>query len=285
MRIQALILAAVLAAAPATALTVLTGSVKAPDGVEIRYEAGGNGEPAIVFVHGWSCDRMYWREQAAHFAKTRRMVAIDLAGHGESGLGRQRYTIEAFGADVKAVVESLGLKRVVLVGHSMGGPVTLEAARLMPERVVALVPIDTLGRVGQATSAEEKQAFLAPMRADFRTATGKFVRDFMFTPKSDPALVDRIAQDMASAPKDVALSALENLFDYDEVKALAAVKAPLRLINTDRWPTDLAAARKPKPDVQLAVMPGLGHFPMLEDPAEFNRLLEHALRDLTAPAR
>ena len=285
MRIQALILAAALAAAPATALTVLTGSVKAPDGVEIRYEAGGNGEPAIVFVHGWSCDRTYWREQAAVFAKTRRMVAIDLAGHGESGLGRQRYTIEAFGADVKAVVESLGLKRVVLVGHSMGGPVTLEAARLMPERVVALVPIDTLGRVGQATSAEEKQAFLAPMRADFRAATGKFVRDFMFTPKSDPALVDRIADDMAKAPSEVALSALESLIDYDEAKALAAVTAPLRLINADRWPTDLAAARKHKPDVQLAVMPGVGHFLMLEDPAEFNRLLERALRDLIAPAR
>ena len=283
MRTQVLVLAAALAASPAAALTVLTGSVKAPDGVEIRYEAAGNGEPAIVFVHCWSCDRSYWSGQAAHFAKSRRIVAIDLAGHGESGLGRQRYTIEAFGADVKAVIGALGLKRVVLVGHSMGGPVTLEAARLMPETVVALVPIDTLGRVGEKTSPEEKQVFLDPMRADFGAATRKFVRDFMFTPKSDPALADRIAQDMAAAPADVALSALESLVDYDEAKALAAIKAPLRLINADRWPTDLAAARKYKPDVQLAVMPGLGHFPMLEDAAEFNRLLERALQELAAP--
>ena len=181
---------------------------------------------------------------------------------------------------MKAVVDALGLKRVVLVGHSMGGPVILEAARLMPEKVAALVPIDTLGRVGEKTSPEEKRAFLDPMRADFAAATRKFVRDFMFTPKSDPALAERIAQDMAAAPKEVALSALENLADYDEAAALAAIKAPLRLINTDRWPTDLAAARKYKPDVQLAVMPGLGHFPMLEDPAEFNRLLERALKDL-----
>jgi pimeloyl-ACP methyl ester carboxylesterase len=283
LRTHALVLAAVLAASPAAPLTVLTGSVKAPDGVEIRYEAAGNGEPAIVFVHGWSCDRSYWSGQAAHFARGRRIVAIDLAGHGESGLGRQRYTIEAFGADVKAVVDALGLKRVVLVGHSMGGPVTLEAARLMPERVVALVPIDTLGRVGQETSAEEKRAFLEPMRADFVAATRKFVLDFMFTPHSDPALAERIAQDMAAGPREVGLSALESLFDYDEAKALAAVKAPLRLINADRWPTDLAAARKHKPDVQLAVMPGLGHFPMLEDAAEFNRLLERALEDLATP--
>lgn len=76
--------------------------------------------------------------------------------------------------------------------------------------------------------------------------------------------------------------ALESLIDYDEAEALAAVKAPLRLINSDRWPTDLAAARRHKPDVELAVMPGLGHFPMLEDPAEFNRLLERALAELAA---
>jgi len=70
---------------------------------------------------------------------------------------------------------------------------------------------------------------------------------------------------------------------FTQSAALAAIKAPLRLINADRWPTDLAAARKYKPDVQLAVMPGLGHFPMLEDPAEFNRLLERALKELLAP--
>ena len=107
----------------------------------------------------------------------------------------------------------------------------------------------------------------------------------VFTPKSDPALVDRIADHMAKAPSEVALSAIESLIDYDEAKALAAVAAPLRLINADRWPTDLAAARKHKPDVQLAVMPGVGHFLMLEDPAEFNRLLERALHDRIAPAR
>ncbi|HKZ32738.1 MAG TPA: alpha/beta hydrolase [Vicinamibacteria bacterium] len=283
MKTHALVLAGLLLASPAAALTVLTGSVKAPDGVEIHYEAAGNGEPALVFVHCWSCDRSYWSGQAAHFAKSRRTVAIDLAGHGESGRERQRYTVEAFGADVKALVDALGLKRVVLVGHSMGGPVILEAARLMPEKVAALVPIDTLHRVGQKTSPEERRALLDPMRADFAGAARKFVRDFMFTPKSDPALADRIAQDMSAAPKAVALSALENLADYDEAAALAAIKAPLRLINADRWPTDLAAARKYKPDVQLAVMPGLGHFPMLEDPAEFNRLLERALKELLAP--
>jgi pimeloyl-ACP methyl ester carboxylesterase len=147
---------------------------------------------------------------------------------------------------------------------------------------VALVPIDTLGRVGERTAAEDKRAFLDPMRADFRAATQRFVRDFMFAAKSDPLLVARIAEDMSAAPPEVAVSALDSLIDYDEAVALARVSAPLRLINADRWPTDLAAARKSKPDLQLAVMPGVGHFPMLEDPAEFNRLLGRALAELAA---
>lgn len=282
MRTHALLLATVLAAAPAAAQITIDGSVKAPDGVTIRYEATGSGGPALVFVHGWSCDRSYWRAQVAHFGRGRRVVALDLAGHGESGLGRELYTIEAFGADVKAVVDALGLERVVLIGHSMGGPVTLEAARLMPQRVAALVPIDTLGRVGEQTSPAERKALLDPMRADFPAATRRFVRDFMFTPRSDASLVSHVVEDMAAAPKSVALAALEYLLDYNEAAALAATRAPLRLINSDRWPTDLRAARQRKPDLQLAVMPGVGHFPMLEDPAEFNRLLERALVELAA---
>jgi pimeloyl-ACP methyl ester carboxylesterase len=271
-----------LATSSAAALTVLTGSVKAPDGIEIRYQAAGNREPAIVLVHAWSCDRTYWREQFAHLARGRRVVAVDLAGHGESALGRRRHTIEAFGSDVKAVVDALGLRRVVLVGHSMGGPVTLEAARLMPERVVALVGIDTFARVGERATAEEKKAFLDPMRADYAAATRRLVRDFMFTAKSDPALAEQVAEDMAAAPAEVALSALESLLDYDEAGALDRLEAPMRLINADRWPTDLAAARRHKPDIQLTLMPGVGHFLMLENPAEFNRLLERALEELAA---
>jgi pimeloyl-ACP methyl ester carboxylesterase len=280
LRSRTLALVLLLAAAPAPALTVLNGSVKAPDGVEIHYEAAGNGEPAVVFVHGWSCDRGYWREQLAYFARTRRVVALDLAGHGESGRGRKAVSIAAFGADVKAVVDALDLRRVVLVGHSMGGPVTLEAARLLRGRVVALVPIDTLTSVDVRPTADEKRQLLDPLRADFPAATRRFVRTVMFTPRSDPALVERVAEAMAAAAPGPAVAALESLADYDEAAALEAVKPPMRLINADRWPTDLAALRRHKPDVQLAVMPGVGHFLMLEDPAEFNHLLERALSEL-----
>ncbi|MGI0150297.1 MAG: alpha/beta fold hydrolase [Thermoplasmata archaeon] len=148
------------------------GTVKSTDGVDIRYEVEGRGAPAIVFVHGWSCDRTYWRAQIEHFAKSHLVVAIDLAGHGDSGPGRKDWTIEAFGADVRAVLEALDLRDAVLVGHSMGGPVIVEASRLAPDRVAALVAVDTLADVEGKMSPEELEGFLAPMRADFRGGAG-----------------------------------------------------------------------------------------------------------------
>jgi len=257
------------------------GTAESPDGVEIRYEVSGSGSPPIVFVHGWSCDRTYWKEQIAHFSESHRVVAIDLGGHGESGLGREDWTIEAFGADVRAVLEALDVRGAVFVGHSMGGPVIVEAAKLAPERVAALVPVDHFQDVEHRVSPPELDAFLTPFRVEFSTAVDEFVRG-MFPARADPKLIDRIARDMAAAPPEVAISALESVFRYDEAAGLASVRRPMRLLNADKWPTDLEAARRHRPDVELAVMPRVGHFLMAEDPAEFNRLLARAVRELTS---
>jgi pimeloyl-ACP methyl ester carboxylesterase len=255
-------------------------SVESSDGVNIRYEMVGEGSPPIVFVHGWSCDRSYWREQVPHFAKTHRVVTIDLGGHGESGTGREDWTMAAFGADVKAVLEHADLRGAVLVGHSMGGPVILEAAKLAPGRVAALVPVDTLHDVDEPMSPEQIEGFVASLRADFGAATDQFVRG-MFAPGTEPELIDRIARDMSAAPPAVGISALVHTLRYDAASALAAVSIPVRVINADRWPTDLEAARRHKADLELAVMPRVGHFLMAEEPEEFNRWLERAVRELT----
>jgi pimeloyl-ACP methyl ester carboxylesterase len=273
---------AVLLTSLSLAVAPTLGTVKSSDGVDIRYEVAGTGSPAI-FVHGWSCDRTYWRPQIEYFMKSHRVVAIDLAGHGESGSNRKEWTIPAFGADVRAVLETLDLRGAVLVGHSMGGPVILEAARLAPGRVAALVPVDTLAEVDGRMSPEEREGFLGPIRAGFRAATESFVRQYMFTNHSDSKLIDRIAADMANAPPEVAIPAMESLFSYDEAAALARVTIPVRLLNADHFPTDLAAARRHKPDIELTVMPRVGHFLMAEDPEEFNRLLARAVRELTSP--
>ena len=110
------------------AQSVSTAVVPASDGVPIHYAVQGKGEPTLVFIHCWSCNRHLWDNQVVEFSKTHRVVTIDLPGHGESGLERKSWTVESFGDDVKQVVTKLNLKRVVLVGSSMGGPIAVTFA-------------------------------------------------------------------------------------------------------------------------------------------------------------
>jgi len=78
------------------------------DGTPISYEVFGKGEPTLVFVHGWSCDARYWSAQVPVFSKKFRVIVLDLAGHGHSGMSRTKYTMSSFGEDVRAVTESTG---------------------------------------------------------------------------------------------------------------------------------------------------------------------------------
>ena len=117
----------------------MRGVVTSRDGIPLVFEVHGAGAPAVVLVHGWSCDRSYWNGQVRPLAARYRTVTVDLAGHGESGSGRRALTMAAFGEDVVTVVEQLGADQVVLVGHSMGGDVIVEAALGLGDRVAGLV--------------------------------------------------------------------------------------------------------------------------------------------------
>jgi pimeloyl-ACP methyl ester carboxylesterase len=253
------------------------GTVPSADGVPIRYHVEGpaeSGRPVLVFVHCWSCDRHLWDEQVAHFAKRYRVVTLDLAGHGESGQGRKEWTIPAFGQDVASVVRALGLKRVILVGHSMGGPVILEAARALPDRVSGLVPVDTLLKVAAVSDPKEVEAFLAPLRADYKVGVAKFLRSALFVPTTDPKLADRIVAETQARPPAIALAALAANLAYDARPALQAIHVSIHAINSDKYPTDVEGNRRYAPQYQVTLMNGVGHYLMLEDPARFDGLLE-----------
>ena len=252
----------------------------AADGLPIHYELHGEGSPELVFVHGWCCDRGYWREQTDYFASEYTVVCLDLGGHGDSGLGRDAWTMAAFGQDVVAVVEKLNLHQVVLIGHSMGGNVVVEAAQQMPGRVKGVIGVDTFRTLGQVRPRAEVAAGIEPFRRDFTQTTEAFVRAAMFVPSSDVALVERIAKDMAAAPPEVGVSSGEQLDSHDaELQAgIHRLQVPVMLINSDFEVTDTAAAERYGITVDL--LSGTGHFVMLEDSDTFNNTLKGALQRL-----
>lgn len=249
------------------------------DNVEISYDARGKGKPALVFVHGWCCDERYWSYQVPYFASQYRVVTIDLAGHGLSGIDRRNWTIEAFGGDVVAVVEKLDLERVILIGHSMGGSVIIEAARRMPDRVVGLVGVDTLHNVETRYSRGQVEEFISGFKEDFRKNTQAFVRD-MFSAGTDPNIVEKIVEDMSSAPPWVAISSLRGYFHYDIMKALKEVKVAIYCINSDLLETNVEVNRRHTVSFDVKLMPGMGHFIMIENPDTFNRLLDEVISEL-----
>jgi pimeloyl-ACP methyl ester carboxylesterase len=253
-------------------------SATSADGVPIHFTHGGRGETTLVFIHGWSCDAGYWREQIGVLGRRCRVVAVDLAGHGSSGSDRKRFTMTAFGEDVRAVVDTVKAEKVVLVGHSMGGAVMLEAARLLGDRVVLLVGVDTLQDIEDEGTKEQLDQFLTGMRADFKGFVDGFVRS-SFPRDASKALVERIVADMASAPPSVAISAFSEVWSYDGKAALRTVSVPVVCINSTMRPTKVEANRKYAKDYSVVLMDGVGHFLMQERPAEFNKQLEKVLQE------
>lgn len=276
--LRLLLVCALVAASAAFAGT--PGVVPSADGTPIAYEVHGEGEPTLILVHGWSCDARYWREQSAHFAARHRVVAVDLAGHGHSGAGRREYTMRAFAEDVRAVADAVGGDQLILVGHSMGGLVIAEAARLLPGRVLGLIGVDALHDLGFPVTEDHAAEMIAPLEADFPAACRQFAAS-MIRPDADAALAEWIRADMAAAPKDVALSAMRQYMAQWISGAAPAVFAELPLpvvaVCADLWPVNAEANRRHMHSFEAIVLEGTDHFLMLGAAEEFNRALAEAI--------
>lgn len=253
---------------PASAPPVAS-TVAAPDGVPIAYTIRGGGSPTLVFIHGWMCDQTFWDAQTGPMSEANTVVTVDLPGHGLSGLDRVDWTLPAFGSDVRAVVEHLDLDRVILVGHSMGGPVALEAARLMPGRVIGVVAVDALQDAEFEYDPDQKAGFLAAWQEDFAGTCTSLVTS-MFPETADPALVDRVKTSMCEGPAESSVAQLQQFLDYDMRAALEAVDVPVRCINASQHPTDIDGNRAYHEDFDAVVVDGPGHFLMMETPEQFN---------------
>ena len=254
--------------------------VPSKDGTPISYEIHGTGEATLVFVHGWSCDARYWRAQIAHFSGKQRVVVLDLAGHGHSGTGRVDYSMAAFGEDVRAVTEAAGAQKVILIGHSMGGSVIAEAARLMPDRVIGLIGVDTLENIEYPLTQEEFKNMVAPLEKDFSTASRQFVGE-MISPQTDQGLREWILADVSAAPPTVALSAMNEMMTQyitgKAAKVFEEIRIPVISVNGDVWPINYEGNRRHMLSYEAIVLKNADHFLMMNRPEEFNAALGKAI--------
>jgi pimeloyl-ACP methyl ester carboxylesterase len=246
------------------------------DGVEIANVAGGAGVISLLFIHGGLANRRFWREQLTALAPRYRVVALDLAGHGTSGVNRTAWTIAAFAADVAAVADALALERVVLIGNSLGGAVALAAAPRLGGRAVGVIGVDTLHDLGQVIPAEWARARAEAFLRD-HGGTCRAMAEALFHPGAHPELLAWAEREMRATPAAVAAGMMEGFASFDLAEAARAAGVPVHAINGDLWPTSTAANRAIVPTFDAAIMKDAGHYPMLERPDEFNRLLVTAV--------
>jgi pimeloyl-ACP methyl ester carboxylesterase len=259
-----------------------SGFVLSADGVRIAFSSRGSGAPAVVFIHGGLANRSFWRDQVEPLSARYRVVTLDLAGHGDSGRNRAAWSLAAFGRDVQAVVHTLDLPKVVLVGNSLGGVVALEAAALMPGRAVGVIGVDTLQ---DGTERDDPAAVRARAQAFARDPQGacRAMIDMLFHPGAYPELRAWAEREMCATPSSVVVPMLESFEGYDMAGAFRRAGVPIRAINGDLFPTAIERNRTLEPTFDAVIMARSGHYPMLEQPEAFNRILTGLIDRLAPP--
>jgi pimeloyl-ACP methyl ester carboxylesterase len=262
-------LAVLLAAPPLAAATL--------DGMKIHSTSTGKGSKTLVFVHGWTCDDTSWAGQVPALSKQYRVITLDLPGHGQSGSPRDgKLSMGLFARAIEAVRVEQRVDNVVLVGHSMGTPVIRQYARLYPKHVAALVIVD--GFVFPQP-AQDARAVAPPLDVKQLTAPeGLKMREGMikgmFTPKTPADVQERVLKMMLAAPPETAAGAMTATFDTSNWKD-DVMTMPVYGIYADKsgLKGNPDFLKKVFPKIETVEMPGTGHFVMMEQPAEFNRLL------------
>src|SRR5262245_19589402 len=267
-RTYALFVIVTCAAATATAATV--------DGIPIHSSSSGGGAKTLILVHGWTCDETSWKDNVPDLSKHYRVITLDLPGHGKSGSTKDgMLTMDLFARAVEAVRAEAKADKVILVGHSMGTPVIRQYARLYPQHVTALVIVDGVVMApspnGRAvTPPVNPSQFEGP---DGLEARERFIKG-MFTLKTPVDVQKHVLKMMLAAPAATAAGAMVATFDPstfpDEVMTM-----PVYGIYAER--SQLLGVpeliKKIFPKMEYVEMPGTGHFVMMEQPEEFNRLL------------
>jgi pimeloyl-ACP methyl ester carboxylesterase len=244
------------------------------DGVKLFYDEAGSG-PAIVFIHGWCCNRRYFAPQYEHFSKRHHVIAVDLRGHGDSDKPDGEYSMPLFADDVAWMLGELGIPSALAVGHSMGGTVVGALAARHPELVKGAIAVDS-----GIVSSPRFLALLPPIlegleKPDYVNAARAMVEG-MFEPEDSPALRERILQEMTSAPQHVMVGSMR-ANGAQTAETVGRIAQPMLLISAGRFPTDLPALRTFAPKLRYAQTVGSGHFNQLEVPEQVNAMIERFL--------
>lgn len=261
-------------------------------GCTLHYDVSGQG-PAIVFTHSYLCDGRMFAHQVAALQRRWRVINVDLRGHGRSSAAVEPLDFDLFADDVLAVLDAEGVKSAVWAGLSMGGFTSMRAALKAPQRVSALVLMDTSARRDPWHKRIQHRLMRALVRSFGPKAVAGEIVKMMFcatTRREQPALVQSWRQDFLQCHVPSALAVAGALATRDDLRArLAQIRCPtLVLVGAEdrALPPDhsreLAAGI---PGARLVEVPRAGHLSTIEAPAMLTRHIEAFVESLQLPQR
>ena len=262
-------------------------------GDRVAYLDEGQGE-VILLIHGMAGSSQTWRSVIRPLSRTYRVVAPDLLGHGSSAKPRSDYSLGAFAVLLRDLLDELGVAQATVVGHSLGGGVAMQFVYQHPDYAQRLILIGSGGlgpdvgwtlRLLSAPGAEFIMPIIAPPPV---LSVGEKVRSLfakMGIESPRGAEIWNAYSSFSDAEtRQAFLRTLRSVVDFrgQSVSALNRLHVKANLPTMTIWgdqdaiiPVDHAyAAQATRPDVRLEVLPGVGHFPQVERPAQVVELIE-----------
>lgn len=256
-----------------------------PDGSEIFYKVVGKdtGSLPLVMIHGW-CSRLeIWEHQVRHFRKNHRILLLDRRGHGRSSTNGNGHDAAGHAADIAAVTQAAGLKRVVAIGHAGGCPGTLEFIRANPRRVRAGVMIDTY-LYPKPKRGDTNNPFGALVESQIENLQGTKAKSAFrawytsfFDAKGDRNVIRQVVAEAANTPQAVKVAELEGML-VDTAAIADDIQQPMLWLSADT--ANQAYIRNHLRNVAFAQVYGAGHFPQSEQPSQTNAMIEAFLTRL-----
>jgi len=241
----------------------------------LSIDDGGYGGIPVLFVHSLAGNSGHWSSQLEHLRRDRRAIAVDLRGHGKSDPARDGdYSIDAMANDIDSVSKALGLNRFVLVGHSMGGSVSIEYAGRHPEMVAGLLLADPSGDARKLPS-DQIEPFLAALDSDSYPRTVEEYWKAMLA-SSNPSVQEKVFGDLHSTRKEVVIEVFRSTLRFDPITALQRYRGKKLSVIThlNDTPISLHNLLSDLPHVNIS---GTGHWLQLDKPDEFNHIMDDFL--------
>jgi len=243
------------------------------------YKSFGSNATTLVFIHGWSCDASAWDDQLKYFKDKYHVIALDLPGFGRSGKQRDQWSMQRLGIDVADLSIELDLNNIVLIGHSMGGPVALEAAKNLKEKVKGVILVDILQSPHYSfdTASFNWYNDYAENFTDFEYLSNFHKKDSLRTIRYMKMLP------MGEVPPEPWLPMLIDYYRWksdDLIPVISEIQIPIRALNSDQRVPKFEEWNLYHNNFDATIIENSGHYLNWEYPDKFNHSLNELIRDI-----